>query len=453
MRVFTFLGVVTLTSLLACSKNDSGPQASPQGKRVLVTPTPAAPAVAQLRSYTSASTPGPDQPLWLSTVLDLYGSQALLVRLDTAGQLLASQMIYNATYVPVAALTDGSSLALGQDGSNAFVFRLNTDGTTAWSKILTNGAGQNRTLTPGNIVPLGNDALYYGSLGNFNQRCFARIASSGAVQPYATYTFPAKAATFNRVPAFKPLPAGAGAIMLEQLDDATFLLSNLDATGHLRWWQQLNLAGLPATPQTAKFYDVAVSPTSGNLAVLIGDPIAGQGGASQLLRFSAAGALLSATTYTLSSAPHFVYFGHLAMGAQEEVAWTLESSEWVYYYAVNAQGKILASKRIANTPKNSLVSSSYGLLSIGQKGAYGFGTFAGPAPDNEPDTSINFLHISADGQAGCPTADAPALTGAAATGTRAVGLPVPTAGTLANGTASYTLYTAPLTLATSPACQ
>jgi hypothetical protein len=148
-----------------------------------------------------------------------------------------------------------------------------------------------------------------------------------------------------------------------------------------------------------------------------------------------------------------VYFGHLAMGAQEEVAWTLESSEWVYYYAVNAQGKILASKRIANTPKNSLVSSSYGLLSIGQKGAYGFGTFAGPAPDNEPDTSINFLHISADGQAGCPTADAPALTGAAATGTRAVGLPVPTAGTLANGTASYTLYTAPLTLATSPACQ
>lgn len=454
MRIFTLLGVGALASLLACSKSDSGPQASPNGKRVLLTPTPPPPAVALLRAYTAASTPGPDQPLWLSAELDYNIGQALLVRLDTAGRLLASQLVlnYNAAYVPVAALADGSSLGLGQDGSNAFVFRLNTDGTPAWSKIFTDNAGQNLTFTPGNIVPLGNDALYYGSRGGFNQRYFARIAASGAVQPYASYTFPAKAATFNRVPAFKPLPAGAGAIMLEQLDDATFLLSNLDATGHLRWWQQLSLAGLPATPQAAKYYDVAVSPTSGNLAVLVADPTAGQGGLSQLLRFSATGALLSATTYSLRNAPHFVYFGHLAMGLQEEAAWTLEGDEEVYYYAVNAQNKVLVAKRIANTPKNSTLSNSYGLLSIGQKGAYGFGTFAGPAPDNDPATSINFLRISADGQAGCPTADAPALAGTAATGTRAVGLPVPAAGTLANATASYTLYTAPFTLATTPAC-
>jgi hypothetical protein len=446
MQSSTIVAVAMLLGLGACSSQNTAPQAAPTGQRTLLTP-----ASGELRYYSSASMSGPDQPAWVAINYDGQPSGILLAHLDTAGHSLGSRFLsygaWSGETLGVAALTDGSCIALGGNNGNPILLKLAADGTTIWAKTLATSTG-----TPGGIVPLGAEALYYSAAGNANQRYFTRVLADGTVQPAVGYTFPSKRAPmFTQSPAFRALPAGGGAVLLEQLDYTLFQLTSIDENGRLRWVRQLDLTGLVGLgAQTSTYFDVAVSPGSGNLAVLISAFNAGQ---ARLLRLSPAGALLGASTCTFSGAPSYLYLGHLVMGPLDEVAWLVESDSWLAYYAVDGQNSVLAATKIAGPQTSASISlGAYGLLSMGSKGAYGFGNFAGPEPNRYANTSINYLRISRSGQAGCPVADAPALRTAAVTNSPLVSVPLPAATTLANTTGSYSLYNIPLTLTGSSAC-
>lgn len=440
-----------LLGLGACSSPGTSPQTAPTGQRTLLTP-----ASGELRYYSSASMSGPDQPAWVAVNYGGQPSGMLLAHLDTAGRVLGSRFLdYAASsgeVLSIAALTDGSCVALGGNNGNPILVKLAADGTTSWARTLTTGAGTAPVGQPASVVPLGADALYY-TTGNASQRYFTRVLANGTVQPAVGYTFPGRrASTFGQTPVFQALPAGGGAVLLEQLDYTLFQLANVDENGQLRWLRQLDLTGLAGLgAQTSTYFDVAVSPGTGNIAVLVGAAGASQ---TRLLRLSPAGALLGASTCTLSGAPSYLYTGRLAMGPLDEVAWLVQANDWLAYYAVDGQNKVLAATKIAGPQKfKSLISlGTYGLLSMSSKGAYGFGNFAGPGPNYYSNTSINYLRISRSGQAGCPVTDAPALSTVAATSLPLVLVPLPTATSLPNTTGSYSLYNVPFTLVGSPAC-
>lgn len=438
------LAAAILLGLGACSSPGTSPQAAPTGQRTLLTP-----ASGQLSYYSSASMSGPDQPAWVAINYDGQSSGILLAHLDTAGHALGSRFLsygaWSGEVLNVAALTDGSCMALGGNGGNPIVLKLAADGTTTWAKTIATSLG-----IPGGIVPLGTDALCYSAAGN--QRYFTRVLADGTVQPAVGYTLPGKRApAFVQSPIFRALPAGSGAVLLEQLDYALFQLTSIDENGRLRWVQQLDLAGLAGLgAQTNTYFDVAVAPGSDNLAVLIS---AFGSNPARLLRLSPAGALLGASTCTLSGAPGYLRAGHLAMGPRDEVAWLVESDSWLAYYALDGQNNVLAANKIAGSQKPASTSlGAYGLLSMGSNGAYGFGNFVGPEPNRYANTSINYLRISRSGQAGCPVAAAPALSTAAVTNSPLVSVPLPAATSLPTTTGSYSLYNVPLPLTGSPAC-
>lgn len=450
-----------LLGLAACSTKDQ-PPAGTTGRRVILTPA----GNNTLGYYSDASFGSTDRTIWVAAITNSLTGALLVAHLDTAGQVVGSRTIdypnpYNGR-LALATLQDGSCVSVGQaEGSNvlgqsdskALVFQLRKDGTTQWSQVIaTTLGGGNDSFVTGDIVSLGMDVLlcgeYYKYPDSTKQRAFTRIANDGTTQPFVSYVLPPKTLLGARGPVMKPLPAGTGAVLLEQLDATTLQLLLLEADGHLRSLQQLKLAGFPTT-QSIDYLDIAVAPTSGNLAILLASERQGQ---AQLIKLTAAGTVLSTTAYTLAT-KSYSRFGKMAMGLQDQVGWTTEDDKNLYYYVVDAQGKTLTGQQLAPTPGNVVILGAFGLVAIGSTSAYGFGSFAGPEPANAQSSSLNFLRIGSDGRAGCTLGDAPMLSAMPVAAAQVVTLALPPAGSLPNVTTTYNLLNNPAALTSSLSCQ
>lgn len=220
----------------------------------------------------------------------------------------------------------------------------------------------------------------------------------------------------------------------------------------MRWQRRLDVGGFPLGTEL-DYFNLAVAPSTGAVVVFAAKRASGQ---AQILRLSGTGTLESSALYSATAG--FVTFGAVGFGLREEVCWTVESDNGLSYYAVDASGRGFAARALSPAPSSSIPNTStvftaYGIVGMGQNGAYALGTLVGPDPIRYPGTSINFLRLTLQGQAGCNTGDAPALSQfPGGTGSRIADLPLPPGTNVAVSASSYGLVNKPMVLKQSRSC-
>ena len=411
-----------------------------------------------IQGYVGSGTVGTDQSLWVAASYGAQGTSALVAHLDTLGQPISGRSVtFQApaitSLLAVDALPDGGAALLGGTSTGQpLLARLAADGTTTWSKQLLATPPGNFSLFASGMVAVGADALVHSLIGG-SEFAFGRVKADGTAQAYNSYQLPAHYAS-SRPTDFKALPGGQGAVFVYQTAATTFLLANLNADGQLQWLRQLSLADLPPAASSFRLH-LAVAPTSGNVVVAVVPLGLNATGTFQVVRLSATGTLLSAANYALAdnSSP---YISALALDAQERLSWTAETTRWLYYYAVDAQGNPQVAKQVSVVPTypsgSPITLSAYGVVRKTARYAYALGTLAGPAPANAPTKSLNFLAINADGQAGCQLADAPGLLKTAVPGTQATAQALPAVISRPITVTNYSLANTPFGLQASQAC-
>ena len=459
---------ISLFSITGCEKDPTVKNLTTiaTGHHTLLTPMDGnTPRYRYLDFYSSASSSGLDQPIWVAVNLNSFGDDLLVSRIDTAGQALCSRVIHfnnahsSSEVYLTTALTDGSCMVAGGEDNETVISQLETDGSTKWSKRIVLDRGLNQYDFASGLASVGTEALLcltnYGiDSPNPNQHSFSHVSADGTISTSVGYAYPSPVGVAKNSPIqFKSLPGGNGAFLLEKLEDNIFLLSSIDATGHVRWVKQITLTGFFST-NTPDYFDMVVAPVSGDFVLLVAKKVEVQ---AQLIRLSPSGDLrgviaLSNTALIDNTYPRF---GKLAVGPQEEAAWTVENSTQLYYYAVDAQGKPIANQVLDENPvgRGSNTLSTYGLVSIGYKGAYGLGGLAGPAPGNDSKTSINFLNINSIGRVGCILDKATTFNSSIVMGTQVIALPIPASVQINPIVTNNNLENGPITLINSNVCQ
>lgn len=445
------LGIICLAG---CSKNtDPATNKQPAGRRVLLTPA----TNEAIQGYAGAGAVSTDQSLWVAA---RYGTQgkSVVLHLDTLGQLLSGRsLLFQApaiTYLPaIDALADGGAVVLGSNSvGQPLLARLAADGSTTWSKQIVAAPSGNASFFVRSMVAVGNDALLCSQLGG-SEFAFARVKADGTAQAYNSYQLPTSYIS-SGPPVFQALPGGQGALFMYQTAATTFLLANLNADGQLQWLRQLNVADLP--PNATGFaLHLAAAAGSSNLVVAVA-PLGGSAtGSVQVVRLSAAGNMLSATKYAPAD-NSYPYISAVALDAQGQLSWMAETTQWLCYYTIDAQGNPQVGKQVAAAPTypggSPITFSAFGVVSKTARYAYALGTLAGPAPANAPEKSINFLAINADGQVGCQLADAPSLLKTAVPGTQVTAQALPTATNRPTTVTNYALANTTFSLLVSTVC-